>query len=126
MWFLLFPLVVTSCFCPNAVGVYIGHFDSMDAGSRASIKRLSEEIRRCPEAKTYRVSWRVDLGPNERGWRAVMYHRQGKTSGGVGYEFDPGSGFGRDIYLVDDDAVQKVAEGSGTLEDFAKYDKTVK
>ena len=126
MWFLLFPLVVTSCYCPTSVRVSSGQFDSMDAGSRASIKRLSGEIRRCPEAKTYKVAWRVDLSPNERGWRAVKYEREDKTSGYVGYEFDPESGFGREYYLVGDDAVQKVAEGSGTLNDFAKYDKTVK
>ena len=127
MWFLLFLLfILASCSCPDTIQVFGGHFDSMDGGSRASIKRLSAEIRKCPEAKKYSVSWRVDLGPHERGWRAVQYHRRDKTSGFVGYEFDPGSGFGQEIYLVHDDAVQKVAEEAGSLEDFAKYDKTEK
>jgi len=124
MWFLLFLLILTSCSCPDTVQAFSGHFDSMNTGSRASIKRLSAEIGNCPQAKKYSVSWRVDLGPNERGWRAVKYEREDKTSGYVGYEFDPGSGFGRDIYLVDDDAIQKVAQEAGSLEDFAKYAKT--
>ena len=127
MWFLLFLLfILASCSCPDTIQVFGGYFDSIDTGSRASIKRLSVEISKCPKAKKYTISWRVDLGPNERGWRAVKYEREDKTRGYVGYEFDPGSGFGRDIYLVEDDAIQKVAEEAGSLEDFAKYDKTEK
>lgn len=126
---LLFPLLtISSCafFCSNELDVFLGQFDSMDVGSRASIKRLSEEIRRCPEAKKYSVSWKVALGEQERGWRAVMYERQDKTTGRVGYEYDPDSGFRGDVYIVGDDAVHSVAQGAGALEDFVKYHRSVK
>jgi hypothetical protein len=80
-------------------------------------------IHRCSEAKSYSVGFRVPPGGHEIGWRALIYERKDKTSGVVGYEYDPGSGSGSEVYWVDDSAVDQAAREGGTLSDFAKYQK---
>ena len=118
-------LSVNSCanVCSNEVSVSIGEFDSEEVGSRASIQRLSSEIRRCPGGKKFKISWtwKVAPGEQERGWRATMYERDDGGAGRVGYEYDPDSGFRGDVYNVRDDAIHSVAGRAGTLEDVAKY-----
>lgn len=122
--------IVSSCsfFCSDKIIIFVGEFESMDVGSRASIQRLSEEIRRCPSAKTYRITWKWKLPSDgyERGWRAVIYKRQNETMGLIGYEYDPESGFSGEVYLVQDDAIHVVAQKAGTLEDFAIHRQSVK
>ena len=109
--------------CPTIVLDSVGTFDSEEAGARAAVPRLSQAIHRCSEAKKYSVGWRIPPGGNEIGWRALIYDRKDKTSGVVGYEFDPASGIGSKSYWVDDSAVDQVAREGGTLSDFAKYSK---
>lgn len=109
--------------CPIIVMDSVGTFDSEEAGARAAVPRLSQAIHRCSEARSYSVGWRLPPGEHEIGWRALIYDRKDKTSGVVGYEYDPGSGSGSKVYWVDDSAVDQVAREGGTLSDFAKYSK---
>jgi hypothetical protein len=123
----LICLSMTSCgphrlFCSERVFVSIGKFDSLDNGARAAVRRLSEEIHRCPKAKEYDISWNYVSDPQDRGWRSLKYYRQDDASGLIGYEHDPGSG-PRGTYLVDDSAVDRVANEGGVLSDFEKYEK---
>ena len=109
--------------CYSIVTAFIGDFDSAEAGARAAVRRLSEEIHRCGEAKEYNISWKFTIaGAPERAWRALKHIRKDKTSGVAGYEYRPASGTG-ETYWVDDSAVHQVANEGGTLSDFAKYQK---
>ena len=124
--FLLLVLCVTSgCrfFCGERVRVSIGKFEMADDGARAAIERLSQELKRCPKTKYYSVSWRYSKGPEPRGWRALKYDRRDGSSGIIGYEDDPESGISGNAYIVEDNAVHRVAQEKGVLEDFAKYSK---
>ncbi|MDQ1637614.1 MAG: hypothetical protein QOF62_953 [Pyrinomonadaceae bacterium] len=123
-------LAMISCgphrlFCSDRVFVSLDKFDSLESGARAAVRRLSEEIHRCPQAKEYDISWNYVSDPQDRGWRGLKYYRQDDASGLVGYEYDPGSGTGG-TYLVDDTAVDRVASEGGVLSDFAKYEKPKK
>jgi hypothetical protein len=109
--------------CRTIVEDSLGSFDSAETGARAAVPRLSQEIHRCGEANKYSVSWKFPPGGHEIGWRALIYVRKDKTSGVVGYEDDPGSGFGSETYWVEDSAVDQVAREGGVLKDFAKYSK---
>jgi hypothetical protein len=112
--------------CPSIVNVSVGSFDSAETGARAAVRRLSQEIHRCGEAKEYNISWKFTIaGEPERAWRALRYTREDKTSGVAGYEYRPGSGT-RGSYWVDDSAVDQVAKEGGTLSDFEKYEKKKK
>jgi hypothetical protein len=108
--------------CRGPVNVHIGSFDSAETGARAAVRRLSQEIHRCREAEEYNIVWKWPGGEQERGWRALKYMRKEKTSGNIGYEYDPGSGTG-ELYWVDDSTVDRVAAEGGSLRDFAKYQK---
>ncbi len=108
-----------SLYCPDEINVSIGSSPSLDVGNRASIKRLSDEVRRCPKAKEYSVFWKVEVNGREVVRRAALYKREY----GVGYEDDPGSGFSSKVYNVSDDAIHTVAQQDGTFEDFANYKK---
>jgi hypothetical protein len=108
--------------CRGPVYVHLETFDSAETGARAAVRRLSQEIHRCGEAEKYDIVWKWPSSEQERGWRALRYIREDKTSGNIGYEYDPGSGTG-ETYSVDDSAVDQVAKEGGTLSDFAKYQK---
>ncbi len=58
---LLLILTSSSCspFCPNKVDVSVGEFNSMDAGARASIQKLSAKIHSCPKATEYYIEWKT-------------------------------------------------------------------
>lgn len=122
----LICLSMTSCagrvrlYCPNMIGASIGKYDSVDSGARAAVRRLAEEIQKCPKARHYSIAWSLPTAPDERPHRALNYSRKDDTSGYVGYEYDPGSGTG-ETFLVDDSAVDRVASEGGVLADFAKY-----
>jgi hypothetical protein len=105
------------------VYVHLESFDSAETGARAAVQRLSQEIHRCGEAEEYDIDWKWPSSEHERGWRALRYTRKDKTSGNIGYEYDPSSGRRQPIYLVEDSAVDQVAKEGGTLSDFAKYQK---
>jgi len=105
------------------VHVSLGNFDSIESGARAAVRGLSKEIHKCGQAKVYSVSWKFPAGEQERGWLALKYTRRDKTSGIVGYEYDPDSGTRDETFLVDDSAVDEVAKEGGALSDFAKYEK---
>lgn len=109
--------------CPDVVNRFVGSFDSAETGARAAVRRLSEEIHRCGEAKEYNISWKFTIaGEPERAWRALRYTREDRTSGVAGYEYRPGSGTGETLW-VDDTAVDHVAKEGGMLNDFEKYKK---
>jgi hypothetical protein len=109
--------------CPGVVNDFVGNFDSAETGARAAVRDLSQKIHRCGEAKEYNISWKFTVaGEPERAWRALRYTREDKISGVAGYEYRPGSGTG-ETYLVDDSAVDQVANEGGMLSDFAKYQK---
>jgi hypothetical protein len=110
-------------FCRETERASIGHFGSAFEGERAATQKLSQLTQRCRKTKSYSVSWRYSAGPQERGWRALKYERVDASSGWIGYEVDPESGIRGDAYLVDDTAVQHVAQEGGTLENFSKYSK---
>ena len=109
--------------CRTIVVDSVGTFESEEAGARVAVPRLAQAIHRCSKASRYSVGWRIPPGGHEIGWRALVYDRKDKTSGVVGYEYDPGSGSGSKVYWVDDSAVDQVAREGGTLSDFAKYSK---
>ncbi len=98
----------------------------MDAGARAAMHRLSDEIRRCPKAIDYGIEWRFPGNAQERGWLKLKYHREDSSSGRFGYEYDPDSGVREPVYLVSDESVHKVAQAGGVPEDFEKYQKDSK
>jgi hypothetical protein len=110
--------------CPKEVNVYIGEFPSRDAGLRAAIKRLPQEIDRCPGAEGYRVMWR---GPDPEDGRvdreALLYFRRPRA---LGFEHDVYSGISGRAYVVDEVDIRVVAEKGGTLEDFAEYDNRLR
>ena len=106
--------------CPEKVGVHLGEVHSMDAGDRASIKKLSESVESCPKAIEYYISWRTPPVPEELGWRALVYRRENTSSGWVGHEYDPGSGTGS-LFLVSDESVHNAAKQGGSTRDLAKY-----
>lgn len=112
--------------CYSIVNASVGSSDSAETGARAAVRRLSQEIQRCGEAKEYYIQWSWPGSEQERGWRAIRYFRKDKTSGVAGYEYDPMSGTLQPTYLVDDSAVHQVAKEGGTLSDFAKYQKEKK
>ena len=107
--------------CRGPIYVHLESFDSAETGARAAVQRLSQEIHRCPEVHEYYIEWRWPGSEQDRGWRAVKYTREDKTSGNIGYEYDPSSGTREPTYLVEDSAVDQVAKEAGTLSDFAKY-----
>jgi hypothetical protein len=44
-------------YCPDELSAHAGKYPSYDAGDRASLKMLSDEIKSCPNAKKYTVRW---------------------------------------------------------------------
>lgn len=114
--FLIFSLIVSACtlYCSDEVDVSISGISTMEEGNRASIKKLSNEIRRCPSANKYRVFWKVTVNGQEVSRRAALYER----NIGVGYEDDPYSGFSSKVYPVDDSAIHAIAQKGGTFDDF--------
>ena len=107
---------------PSEITVSIGQFESKDAGLRASIKVLADQVKRCPNSTDYHIIW---VGPdpdqNQRvDRRGLWYFRRPKS---LGYEHDISSGIAGRKYIVDDEAIRAVAEQGGTLEDFAEYDQ---
>jgi hypothetical protein len=108
--------------CGSDLEVSIGPYESRDIGVRSSIQKLAAELRQCPQARLYRVIWRSpDPEGNEVMERqAILYDREHKR---LGYEHDIYSGIAGKAYIVDDDAIQKVAERGGSLEAFVEYDQ---
>ncbi|HKV37940.1 MAG TPA: hypothetical protein VJX67_01915 [Blastocatellia bacterium] len=107
----------------------IGEFQSKDAGIRAAIKRLAVETQKCPETKSYQITWvgPSDENPSEmtsHGWRALVYWWNGRSRMLLGYEHDFQSGTSGRIYAVDRAAIRAVADKGGTLSDFDKYDQS--
>jgi hypothetical protein len=117
--------VTSSCtlFCPETEHVSIGRFESAEEGAHAAVQKLSQLTQHCVKTKRYSISWRYSAGPQERGWKALKYDRRDALSGVIGYEVDPESGIRGDAYIVDDDAIHRVAQERGVLGDFAKYSK---
>jgi hypothetical protein len=109
--------------CVSPIYDSLGSFDSAEAGACAAVRKLSEEIHRCSETKEYDISWNYPATEKDRGYRALKYSREDKTSGVIGYEYDPHSGTLEPTYWVEDSAVDSVAKVGGALEDFAKYQK---
>ena len=109
--------------CPTILMDYVGTLDSENAGARAAVLRLSKAVHRCAEARRYSVGWRIPPAEHEIGWRALVYDRRDKTSGVIGYEYDPDSGTQGETYLIDDTAIDQVAKEGGVLKDFARYSK---
>lgn len=114
------PALIT---CRGPVYINIGRFDSVETGARAAVRRLSQEIHRCGEVEEYNIAWRFPGSEQERGWRTLKYMRKDKTSGRIGYEYQPASGPQEPTFIVDDTAVDKVANEAGLLDDFEKYKK---
>lgn len=95
---------------------HLGEFGSKEAGLRASIPKLSDQLDRCPGAEVFRVMW---VGPgNYQGGQdrhALLYYRKHNR---IGYEDDFLSGFSEETYYADNNAIRAVAEKGGTIEDF--------
>ena len=108
--------------CGSEVETLIGPCPSREVGIRSSIKKLAAEVRRCPQARLYRVIWRSPNPNNNQAMerQAILYDREHMS---LGYEYDIYSGIAGKAYTVGDDAIQKVAEEGGSLEDFAAYDQ---
>jgi len=109
-------LVGMACLrCGSELKTDIGNFESKEAGMRSSIRKLATEIRRCPGARLYRVIWH---GPYEGGdqsmrEQAILYDREHKR---LGYEQDIYSGIAGKAYIVDAEAIDKVAQSGGSLD----------
>ena len=115
-------LLVACKRCESDMRTKIGTFESMDDGMRSSIRKLAEEIKRCPKAMSYRVIWESPMpeGGEQRLEQAILYSRYHKK---LGWEHDIGSGISGRAYVVGDEDIHKVAEQGGSLEDFAEYDQ---
>ena len=102
---------------------FLGRVESKEAGFRAAVKKLAIEISNFPGSEEYLIYW---VGPdpdqNQRVDRRALFYR--RSSQWLGYEQDVYSGTSGKAYIVDDAAIRAVAEKSGTLNDFAEYDKS--
>ena len=112
----------TAYVCAEEMTEFTGEFDSKEAAVRAAISKLAAQTRRCPRAETYRI---IFIAPETHPWhkgidrRSLFYYRPSMT---IGYEADVFSGYVGKTYIVDDAAIQSVAQKSGTLDDFAEYE----
>ena len=109
--------------CGDQVFDDLGHFSSKESGLRASIKKLSQQIKECPNASKYVVGWKALAEDGVVQQRETAYDRRTRQ---LCYEMDPGSGCYGDVYVVDDAAVHAVAAKNGLLDDFAPYDAAKK
>ena len=113
---------VAAFYCGDEITENIGEFDSKDTALRAAIPKLAAEMRRCPEAKRYRI---IFVAPETHPWheeigrRSLFYYRRSMR---IGYEADAFSGYLGQTYAVDDSAVQSIAQKGGTLDDLAEYE----
>ncbi len=134
LWIILassgFAIIITTWLsqCPGEVEINLGNFTSHDLGNRASIQRLSSEIRRCPEAHSYTVHWYVIASNKIVAARATIYLPSSKAGDEnmVGYETDVGSGLAYVVSIADDSPIHEVALKHGTFTDFKKYAVTRK
>jgi len=101
--------------------LYIGELPSREAGLHASIPKLADLLRRCPDTKVFRVWW---VGPGDYpegpGRHALLYDRTHKM---IGYEDDFLSGISSRPYAAVDSDIRSVAEKQGTLTDFTLYER---
>jgi hypothetical protein len=108
--------------CAEEMTEFIGEFDSKEAAVRAAISTLAAQTSRCPRAETYRM---IFVAPETHPWhkgidrRSLFYQRPSMT---IGYEADVFSGYIGKTYVVEDAAIQSVAQKSGTLDDFAEFE----
>ena len=107
--------------CPDEIYKTIGNFGSKEAALRAAVPKLAAEIHKCPRAELYRIVW---IGPdpdeNQRiDRRALLYDKERNR---LGYEPDVFSGIAGRVYIVNEAAINEVAEKGGTLEDFTEYE----
>lgn len=115
--FLILALLIGACRCPDKVYVYF-ESPTLEAGEPVAVQKLSDALRRCPNAQRYDVFWKEVVAGQELGRRALVYDRRNKL---IGYEYDPGSGFRGAVYVVDDAAIHAVAQKYGKLDDFAAH-----
>lgn len=95
----------------------IGSFHSQAEGEKASIQRLSKEIRFRPWKSIFEIYWKCsgneDCGSLD--YRSTIYDRQKKI---IGYEVDVGSGYTKSWECKNDGEIHAVSLKNGSLSDF--------
>jgi hypothetical protein len=99
------------------VGRSIGTYSSRDGAVSASLKKLSQEIRRHPATENYRVYFDLSARDKHGAGGATFYDRKFKQ---IGFENDPGSGFVVYWTNVDDTAIHAAAATNGTFLSFGR------
>lgn len=107
---LVIGAVLSSCqfFCGDEVQASIGAFKERHEAEVASIQRVSREIRRCPNAQSYRIVWKVKADQKET-YFSTLCTRSKDGEVLIGYEADPSSGFSK-FWKTNDSAIHIAAE----------------
>jgi hypothetical protein len=104
--------------CANKVEVSIGVQPSGAPGWRASLQRLSDEIKRCPNANLYVIHRRTKWISTDSSTRlATRYDRAAQRLTDSRY----GEGSGYWWSKVTDKPIHAIAAQGGTFDDLASY-----
>ena len=90
----------------------VGRFRTRELAVKASIRRLSQEIRRRPGTQTYIIWFRLSEPDPMGGFGAAMYQRRFKQ---FGWAMDPTSGFEERWTSIDDFTIREIAATNGTF-----------
>lgn len=109
--------------CSSHVDFHIGSYSPFYGGQRAALQRLSQEIKRCPDADTYTVRRTTDWGylvpfiaPARREDRIVYKRKENRL------EEDGGDAGVFEVWdRVTNHAINAVAGEAGTIKGLARY-----
>lgn len=125
---LIVSLVIMACFAAwtiyadfsnpkRPVEVSVGTFPTWDAAVTASLKRLSQEIKRHPKAYRYTIYFSQRVRDRHGIGGSVLFVPSTKQ---IGFENDPGSGFVAYWTNVDSVAISSAADTNGTFLSFGR------
>jgi hypothetical protein len=95
----------------------VGKFDTREAAVKASIKRLSQELRRRPGTQRYIVWFRIAQRDPVGSRAATVYCRRFQQFGWAG---DPTSGFDDSWDNIGDSTIHAIAATNGSFASLAK------
>ena len=111
------------------ITVDIGPFPNLPAEQRASLRRLSLELRRHPEAKAVRIlagksAWRQGvmgyIRTSHEGNTRVFWYDDRFSSPVIGYVGGKLQGIGAEV-LVSEEPIEVTAQRSGSVRDVERY-----
>ena len=104
--------------CRDKVDVSVGTYSDWRAGQRAALRRLSDELRRCPRARYFKIR-RTTAWPTWDNWNKIDVTYSRKLH--VLDEDHQGTG-GTEMWgKVDEENIHAVASASGTFKDLPKF-----